>query len=80
MKFREHKGGLDESMDTVVEVADRDALVQHVRKLMAPWGFELDDSKLKVKPYAKDDRIGWPDTHLVTLEGYGVLGYTNGPL
>lgn len=32
-----------------------------------------------VEPYGYDDRCGW-DVHLVTIDGYGVYGMTDGPL
>lgn len=83
MKFREHRGGLAESMATVVEVADRAALVAHVKGLLTPFAFGGDiGAGLDVRPYDPlrlDERIGWY-THIVTLEGYGVLGFTDGPL
>jgi hypothetical protein len=79
MKFREHRRFLDEAMETVVEVADRAALVEHIRTLLEPWGRTVTDGDLVIAPYAHDDRIGW-DTYIVTIKGYGVIGFTNGPL
>lgn len=79
MKFREHRGGLDESMSTCIEVADHDALVSHIRRQLSQYHFEFDSHQLKVEPYASDKRIGWLDTHIVTIEGYGVAGFTDGP-
>lgn len=80
MKFRQHRGGLDESMETVVELADRTALIAHCRALLAPWPTapEVTEQTLKVSAYGYDPRIQW-DTHLVFLEGYGVMGYTDSP-
>lgn len=41
-------------------------------------------AKISAEEYAKwtwpDERIGWAETHIVTLEGYGVLGFTDGPV
>jgi hypothetical protein len=81
MKFREHRGGLAESMETVVEVANRVELIIHLAHLMERYpGTVVDFQKIKIEPYGGwDERIGW-DTYIVTLEGYGVLGFTNGPL
>jgi len=74
MRFREHRGTLADSMATVVEVADRAALVAHVENLL---GHAAD---IEVKPYGGvDQRNGW-DTYIVTLAGYGVLGFTDGAL
>jgi hypothetical protein len=37
------------------------------------------DEDLKVAPYGGvDKRCGW-DTYIVTIEGYGVMGFTDGP-
>jgi hypothetical protein len=85
MKFREHRGTLEDSMKTIVELPDRAALIAHCRKLLAPYGFEFQNSWLHVEPYAWfdsekphwDARIKW-HTYIVTLDGYGVLGFTDG--
>lgn len=79
MKFREHRGSLDESMETCVELDDRADLVAHMRRQLAHYYFEFEDAQLKVEPYAIDKRIGWLDTHIVTIDGYGVVGFTDGP-
>ena len=78
MKFREHKGHLADSMKTVVDVADRRALVALLQSLLQPYDFTFSDEDLKVEPYEFDDRVNW-DTHIVTIEGYGVAGFTDGP-
>jgi hypothetical protein len=82
MLFREHRGGLAESLDTEVQLTDRAALVAHVSQLLDPFGFKFDDraTPIKVEYYGKDHRIAvWKDTYVVTLAGYGVLGFTNAP-
>lgn len=79
MKFREHRGGLDESMATCIEVADRDALVSHIRRQLSQYHYGFEPYLLKVTPYGSDKRIGWLDQHIVTIEGYGVVGFTDGP-
>lgn len=80
MRFREHRGALRDSLDTTVELADRAALVQHVTKLLRPyWRLPVVDEAIHVKHYAYDDRCGW-DMYMVTLDGYGVLGFTDSPV
>jgi len=81
MKFREHRGGYAESMATVIELPDRAALVAHVQKLLAlyPGALLVTNERLRVEKYIFDARNGW-HTHIVTLDGYGVLGFTNGPV
>jgi len=81
MKFREHRGGLIESMETLVDLPDRTALIDHCRKLLAPFKFEFNATALKVTPYfvmdgntilRGNDRIGWKEVYIVTIDGYGV--------
>jgi hypothetical protein len=79
MKFREHNGLLDDSMQTVVELPDGAALLQHLQNLLAPWDFPVTPETLHVTHYAYDARIHW-DTYVVTLDKYGVLGFTNCPV
>lgn len=78
MKFREHRGTLDDSMATVVDLPDREALIAHCWTLLGPFKHLFKEADLKVKPYCMDQRIGW-NTHIVTLANYGVLGFTDGP-
>jgi hypothetical protein len=70
MKFREHRGGLEASLKTVVELeATAFALARHLR---------VGVSDIQVKPYCRDERIDW-NTHLVLVHGRPV-GFTDGPL
>jgi hypothetical protein len=88
LKFREHRSSLADSMATVVELKDRAALVNHVAGLLAPFnlGWDIKDIEacLTVESYGCngppifDRRTGW-HTYLVYLDGYGVLGFTDGP-
>ena len=67
MLYRDHKGGLSESMRTVVEVDTREELEAHVRKKFP------DFRELIIEPYGFDDRIMW-DTYIV------VIRYENDPV
>ena len=80
MKFREHRGGLTESMETTVDLPDYPALIAHLRKLAQPWQTmpPIDATTVYIKHYGYDKRIGW-DTHIVMLDGYGALGFTDSP-
>lgn len=83
MKFREHRGRLTDAMTTVVELTDRAALDEYLRKWFADYCAAIDLPcgplpAVQVKPYAFDDRIGW-DTHIVVIEGIGPVGFTDGP-
>jgi hypothetical protein len=79
MKFREHRGSLAEAMGTVVDLENGDALVDHVTSLLSHWGYGRSyvERFLRCQQYQYDPRIGW-DTWLITLEGYGVIGFTDG--
>jgi hypothetical protein len=37
--------------------------------------------QVKVEPYYGDDRrIGWRNVHIITIDGYGVVGFCEGPV
>jgi hypothetical protein len=81
MKFREHRYLLAESMETMIEVKDRDELILHLKAQLDRWDFHFNSDEVKIEPYSgMDKRIGWDTTYIVSLPGYGVLGFTNGPL
>lgn len=83
MKFREHRGSLTAAMETVVEVAGREELIALLRRRLADQVivpvFTVADEDVTISPYGFDKRIGW-DTHIVHIAGYGVAGFTDGPL
>jgi hypothetical protein len=63
-------------MATCVELPNRAALVEHLyRSHELPLPFE----NLEIKPYfmEPDTRIGWDQTYIVTLEGFGPIGFTD---
>lgn len=81
MKYRPHKGSLDESMKYAVDVEGRAGLIAHLRKELDGWQVDIDDDKVRVQPYVMHDAFaGWKDVHIVTLDGYGVLGFCEGPV
>ena len=76
--YREHRGSLDDSMQTVIEVKSKAELREHILKVddWAPLAGKLTIEKYGTKPL--DERIGW-DTHIV-MWNKTVMGFTNGPL
>lgn len=76
-RYRDHRGSLVDSLATLIEVADRDALVAHLRGLYGRFE-TVDAESVKVRPYCYDERIAW-DTYVVTLNG-GAVGFTDGPV
>jgi hypothetical protein len=86
MKYRDHRGGLAQSLATMVELpATRAALIAH---LATTWPFSqgLADlgadrlANVKVERYHEggDLRIGWKEVWIVILPDFGVLGFTDG--
>lgn len=70
--FRPQRGSLDKSMAEVVELQNKDALVQHIIKIFSHYpkhGYEINVKTVKVEKYGDeiDRRIGW-DTHIVILK------------
>ena len=74
--FRHHRGGFNESMDSVVQVKDFQGLCKIVRK-------DYGEGSVTVKKYGGiDPRNGW-DTHIVlfdTIFDTAAVGFTNGAL
>lgn len=77
--FRPHRGSLDAAMNEVREFNNFDEFLTWLTGYFSEWMVEVRADKLLIEPYGYDDRIDW-DTYIVTLEGYGVVGFTNGPL
>jgi hypothetical protein len=78
MKYRDNRGSLSRSMDTVQEFKDRAELVAYLAEDLAHYGVTVSDADVKVEPYLYDGRIDW-DTYIVTVRGFGVAGFTDGP-
>ncbi len=69
--YRDHRGGLAESMETVLEMSDFSELERHIFKLYGK-------GEITIKPYGFDKRINW-NTHIVCHDGH-VTGFTNAPV
>lgn len=81
IQLREHRGGLEDSMQTLVLVADRDELVRYCLNVLDMWvinpPFTAKDVHIvEYSPYA-DHRIGWKRTSLVLIDKWGVFGMTD---
>jgi len=70
--FRKHRGGLDDSMQTVREVNSISDIIDYLNedKFFPPV------TNLECRYYCYDDRIGW-DTFIITHNGMAI-GFTNG--
>ena len=76
--YRDHRGSLDDSMQTVNKINSKTELREHILKVddWAPLAGKLTIEKYGTKPF--DERMGW-DTHIV-MWNKTVMGFTNGPL
>lgn len=75
-KYRDHRGNLSESMETVQEFETRDDLIDYLKKELP---FPILDFRLSIAEYIYDARINW-STYIVHIEGFGVVGFTDGPV
>jgi len=79
VKFRWHRGSLDDSMATVVEFdGSIHGLIDILKADALPWFPPLELDQVKVIHYGYDPRIEW-HTHMVTVMG-GAIGFTDGPV
>lgn len=78
MKFQEHKGSLDRSMETSKIFDNSCLLLDYLQKLLYPWYVEVNSSIVHSEFYAaKEARIGWEETWIITVDNLGVVGYTD---
>ena len=74
MLFREHKGSLNESMNTVKTVENLNDVWNIIKENFEPFGIK---KELEISYYCIDNRINWK-TYIITMPDYGVIGFTNG--
>ncbi len=74
IKYRDHRGSLAESMETVQEFETGEDLVDYLKK---DSSFPVFIHLVEIKHYCFDKRINW-ETHIVTVKGFGVMGFTDG--
>lgn len=80
MRYRPHKGNLDTSLALTRTFDGRAELIAILREEMSGWQVDISDDKITVQPYATHDFVsGWKDVHIVVLDGYGVMGFCEGP-
>jgi hypothetical protein len=81
MQFREHSDTIAESIQTIVTLKDRQALVEHCQTLLTPLGFRFEPDTLTLTYYSDmpDTRVGWEQTYIVIIEGHGVIGFSDSP-
>lgn len=76
--FREHRGTFEDSMATTVTLPeDKQSLVKHINSLnLFLDNRTITDESIIIEGYWPDSRNNW-DTHIVEIDGYGVVGFTN---
>jgi hypothetical protein len=80
VRYRPHKGSLDESLKYMVDVDGRAGLIAHLRKELDGWQVDVHDDAVRVFPYVRFDHIsGWRDVHVVTIDDHGIIGFCEGP-
>lgn len=82
MKLRQNRHTLEESMETTKEIAaSRNVLVREINNAFKPWVKHpiVTPDQVHVSYYGLDMRNGW-DTYIVSIDGFGVFGFTDGPL
>lgn len=78
MKFRPHKRHLEDSLAEQEEVEGRDGVIALIRRELAPYSMDKFPKKaVHIDPYIPgiEERTGWKNVSIVTLDGYGVIGF-----
>lgn len=76
MKFREHRGTLEDAMKTLVELEPTvAALINHLNNATSMFEFKAEDLRLKYT--GPDTRIRWKESWYVYFEGFGVIGMSD---
>lgn len=75
IKFREHRGSLNDSMETLKEFKNSESLIKYLKKKFHVNG-------VKSRLYSEHNPSnGWKETHIITVDpGPGVLGFSDKPI
>lgn len=73
--YREHRELLADSMETVQEFQNKQELIDYLQIAFGNYT-PIGIRDVTIEPYCYDERIGW-DTHIVSLKGWGVFGFTD---
>ena len=75
VKFRFHRGLLEDSMDTVITVNSREDIAQAMSKEL---DMPVKSSSIGCKYYSYDKRVGW-ENYIITMGG-NAIGFTDGEI
>ena len=76
IKYRDHRGSLSDSMETEQTFETADALFAYLRTEVVKLGFGAEEGEFTCASHGLDNRIDW-DCHLISLTGFGPLGFTD---
>lgn len=81
MQFRQHRGSLADSMETVAVMEPTFKAILNYLKQQGVLGFDQINSTnaFHCKRYGYDERIDW-NTYLISVDGHGVVGFTDTPI
>ncbi len=72
-KYRDHRGGLSESLKTTIEISVKGDIVKRLNSNLKDFGAEV--AEIKFKYCGFDKRTGW-DTYYVLQRLKGEIGFT----
>lgn len=72
-RFREHRRLLHDALETTFEFETQRELFEHLARKFPELADRLDD--IAIDPFGDDDRCGWKDVRLLSVRGYGALGF-----
>lgn len=79
MRYRDHKGGLTESLNTTKNIYSEDELISHLNKQCTPWGEGITD--VKFERVGIEKRMDWGVYYvLIKLQGqvhFSVVGMSD---
>lgn len=78
-RFREHRGGLEESLETTFQFETEADLLAHIAKILERSNRRLGRVETDAGPGHRDPRIGWNDVRLVLVNGTP-FGWVEGEL
>lgn len=80
LRVRAHRELLSESIQTMREVRSMEEFHEYFQETLPMSWQGLVTNIQSASHQTHDARTGWDQTYIITLPGYGVLGFADGPL
>lgn len=77
MRFRFHRGTLEDSLKTLVNFKNKEELYKIICDSFKDFDFKFNIENIEFKHQGYDERCNW-DTYLVHIKNYGVIGQSDG--